>query len=269
LHYPCTVETCEVPLRIQLCGRLAIERGRAVIAEDAFPARQGRRLWAFLVLQRRQPAGRSDVAAAVWGDAMPDAWDDALSVLVSRLRSSLQPLTGPCPEPAIMGGEGRYRLALPPGSVVDLERAMEALHRAEGLMRQRAWGAVVAEAQVATEVAARGFLPGESGDWVEGQRRLLAEARVHALECTVAAELARGHAALAEREAEHLVALAPLREAGHRLLMQALVAGGNPGQAVLAYHRCRRLLRQQVGVAPSVEMEQLYRQLMQRREPPA
>ena len=260
------METCDAPLRIQLCGRLAIERGRAVVGEDAFPARQGRRLWAFLVLHRRQPAGRSDVAAAVWGDAMPDAWDDALSVLVSRLRRSLRPITGPCPEPAIKGGEGRYQLALPPGSLIDLERAMAALHRAEGLMRQAAWGAVVAEAQVTIEIAARGFLNGEGGEWVEGQRRLLAEARVHALECTVVAELARGHAALAEREAEQLVALAPLREAGHRLLMQALVAGGNPGQAVLAYHRCRRLLREQVGVAPSVEMEELYRQLMRRPE---
>jgi DNA-binding SARP family transcriptional activator len=261
------VEICGAPLRIQLCGRLAIERGPAVVGEDALPARQGRRLWAFLVLHRRQPAGRGDVAAAIWGEAMPDAWDDALSVLVSRLRRSLHPIVGHCPEPAIKGGEGRYQLALPPGSAVDLERAMAALHQAEGLMRQAAWGAVVAEAQVAIEIAARGFLNGEGGEWVEGQRRLLAEARVHALECTVVAELARGHAALAEREAEQLVALAPLREAGHRLLMQALAAGGNPGQAVLAYDRCRRLLREQVGVAPSVEMEQLYRQLTRRREP--
>ena len=43
------------------------------------------------------------MAAAVWGEAMPDAWDDALSVLVSRLRRSLRPVTGPCPEPAIKG----------------------------------------------------------------------------------------------------------------------------------------------------------------------
>ena len=261
------METCDALLRIQLCGRLAIERGSTVVGEDAFPARQGRRLWAFLVLQRRQPMGRGDVAAAVWGDAMPDAWDVALSVLVSRLRRSLRTVTGPCPEPAIKGSEGRYQLALPPDSVIDLERAMAALHRAEGLLRQAAWAAVVAEAQVTIEIAARGFLSGEEGEWVVGQRRLLEEARVHALECTVAAELARGHVALAERQAEQLVALAPLREAGHRLLMQALAAGGNPGQAVLAYHRCRRLLGERVGVAPSVELEQLYRQLMRRPEP--
>src|SRR5215207_1264417 len=133
------MESCNVPLRIQLCGRLALERGTVAVGEDAFPARQGRRLWAFLVLHRRQPIGRGDVAAAVWGDAIPDAWDDALSVLVSRLRRSLRPVTVPCPEPAIVGGEARYQLTLPPGSVIDLERAMAALHRAEGLMRDAAW----------------------------------------------------------------------------------------------------------------------------------
>jgi DNA-binding SARP family transcriptional activator len=49
--------------------------------------------------------------------------------------------------------------------------------------------------------------------------------------------------------------------------MQALVAGGNPGQAVIAYQRCHRLLHEQVGVAPSVEMEALHRQLMRQPEP--
>jgi DNA-binding SARP family transcriptional activator len=256
------METCQRPLRIQLCGRLAIERGPVVMREDDFPARQGRRLWAFLVLHRHQPAGRGDVAAAVWGDDIPDAWDDALSVLVSRLRRSLRPVSDECPLPAIQGGEGRYQLALPPGSVVDLERATAALHRAEVLIRQQDWGAALAEARVTTEIAARGFLNGEAGEWVDGQRRLLAEARVHAIECTVAAELARGNAALAEREAEGLVALAPLRESGHRLLMRALAAGGNRGQVVVAYDACRRLLRGQVGVTPSPETEELYRRLI-------
>jgi DNA-binding SARP family transcriptional activator len=256
------METCAAPLWIQLCGRLAIERGTVIVGEDAFPARQGRRLWAYLVLHRRQPAGRSDVAAAVWGDAIPDAWDEALSVLVSRLRRTLRPVMGSCAEPAIRGGEGRYRLSLPAGSAIDLERATAALHRAEVLMGQQSWAAALAEARVTTEIAARGFLNGESGDWVEGQRRLLNEAHVHALECTVRAELERGNVALAEREAERLVALAPLRESGHRLLMQSLVAGGNRGQALLAYRHCQRLLREQVGIGPSGEMEQLYQEIV-------
>lgn len=253
---------CAAVFSIQLCGRLAIERGSIIVDEDAFPARQGRRLWTYLVLNRRQPVGRNDLATAVWGDAVPDAWDEALSALVSRLRRTLRPVTMDCAEPAIRGGEGRYLLSLPPATTIDLERATSALHRAEVLMRQEAWAAALAESRVTTEIAARGLLNGEAGDWVEGQRRLLEEARVHALECTVTAELARGNTALAEREAERLVAIAPLRETGHRLLMQALIAGGNRGQALLTYRQCQRLLREQVGIGPSGEMQQLYEQII-------
>ena len=90
---------------------------------------------------------------------------------------------------------------------------------------------------------------------------MLEEARVHALECTVTAELARGNIALAEREAEQLVALAPLRESGHRLLMQALIAGGNRGQAILAYRRCHQLLHTQFGIAPSAEIIRLFQRI--------
>ena len=56
--------------------------------------------------------------------------------------------------------------------------------------------------QILEAIAARGFLGGEEAPWIEGQRRALADLRLHALECTVEAELLRGNAAIAEREAE-------------------------------------------------------------------
>jgi DNA-binding SARP family transcriptional activator len=208
-------------LRVYVCGRLAVEFGPVVVPEAAFPARQGRRLWAFLVLHRQQPVGRADLAEAVWGDAVPDAWDVGLNALASRLRRSLRPLADPCPRLALRGEEGRYALVVPPDTFVDYERAREALHRADVLMRRGELGAALGEARVATEIAARGFLGGEDGDWVEGQRRLLAEVRRHALEYTVEAELARGHPDTAEREAEFLVSLDLARERSLRLLARA------------------------------------------------
>lgn len=219
-------------LRVYVCGRLAVEHGPVVVPEAAFPARQGRRLWAFLVLHRQQPVGRVDLAEAVWGDTIPDAWDVGLNALVSRLRRSLRPLAASCPRLALRGEEGRYTLVLPADTFVDYERAREALHRADVLMRRGELGAARGEARVATEIAARGFLGGEDGMWVEGQRRLLAEARLHALESTVEAELARRHPETAEREAEFLVSLDPLREGSHRLLARArrdLAERGGPG----------------------------------------
>jgi DNA-binding SARP family transcriptional activator len=245
-------------LRIYVCGRLAVEHGDLLLREAAMPARQGRRLWAFLVLHRRWPIGRDDLAGAVWGDAIPDAWDVSLTVLVSRLRAFLRPVTLRLPGVAIRGDVGRYALTLPADVFVDAERARTGLHAAETALRRGDCETALSESRVAMEIAARGFLGGEEAPWVEGQRRALADLRLHALECTVEAELLRGNPAIAEREAEHLLLLDPLRESGYRLLMRALAAGGNAGQASRVMDDCRRRLRTAGGMTPSLETERVF-----------
>jgi DNA-binding SARP family transcriptional activator len=249
------------PLRLYICGRLAVEIGDLVIGEAAFPARQGRLLWAFLVLHRRWPVARDDLAAAVWGDAVPDTWDVALNVLISRLRAVLRPVADRTPALSIRGEVGRYVLTLPGDVFVDAERARTALHAAETALRGRDCATALSEARVAMEIAARGFLGGEDGPWIEGQRRALADLRIHALECTIEAELLRGNPAIAEREAEHLLILDPLRESGYRLLMRALAAGGNAAQAFRVMEDCRRRLHDAAGLNPSAETESVFRSL--------
>jgi DNA-binding SARP family transcriptional activator len=249
------------PLRIYVCGRLAIEHGEAVLREEAFPARQGRRLWTYLVLHRRWPVGRDELAGAIWGDAIPDAWVVTLSALVSRLRAVLRPLATAAPGLAIRGEVGRYCLTLPPGAVVDHERARAALHAAEIALRGGDDGTALSESLVAMGIAARGFLGGEEAPWIEGERRALVDLLLHALECSVEAELRRGNPADAEREAERLLRLDPLRESGYRLLMRALAAGGNAAQAVRVMETCRRTLRVEGGLVPSAETELVFRQV--------
>jgi DNA-binding SARP family transcriptional activator len=248
-------------LRIYICGRLAVEHGETVLYERDFPARQGRRLWAYLVVHRRKPVGRETLADAVWGDAIPDAWDVALNALISRLRSTLRPLTALEPAFSVQGQIGRYTLTLPTDAFVDLERARTALHTAETVLRQGNSHLASSEARVAMEIAARGFLAGEEAPWIEGQRRSLADLHVHALECTIEAELRRGHAALAEREAEHLVTLDPLRESGYRLWMRSLAASGNAAQACRVMDACRKILHEQAGMTPSPETDHLFRRI--------
>lgn len=233
-------------LRIYLCGQLAIESAETVIPEGAFPARQGRRLWAYLALNRRQPIGRDMVAEAIWGDEAPDAWDVALNALVSRLRRTIRPAAA---EIALVGEAGRYRLLLPATAFVDLERARDALHRAEVSMRRERVGEALAEARVAMEIAARGFLAGEEGAWVEGYRRLLHDIRMHALEHTVEGERRRGRLDAAEREAEHLIAIDPLRESSYRLLADVLAGNGNAGRAARVIEEGNRLLAAEAKVS--------------------
>ena len=50
-----------------------------------------------------------------------------------------------------------------------------------------------------------------------------------------------------------------LRESAHRALVCVHLAEGNVGEAIRQYRLCRRLLREQLGVAPSEQMEALLR----------
>jgi DNA-binding SARP family transcriptional activator len=252
---------CDPPLRVYICGRPAIEAGAVAVREADLPGRQGRRLWVYLALHRRGPVGRDELAEAIWGDDIPDAWDTTLNALVSRLRRALAPLADAAPGLAIRGEPGRYALALPAGSFVDWERARDAIHEADRLVFGGDPGRALAEARVAMEIAARGLLPGEDGPWIEGQRQALREIRLRACERTVAAELARGRPDIAETEARLLLALDPLREASYRWLMQALAAGGNPAQAAAIYAACRRELQERAGMTPSAETERVFREI--------
>jgi hypothetical protein len=175
--------------------------------------------------------GRGDLAEAIWGDDVPDAWETTLNALASRLRRALAPLAEITAPLIIRGEPGRCALTLPGDVFVDWERARDAIHEADRLVFAGVAGAALAEARVAMEIAARGVLPGEGAPWIEGQRQTLREIRLRACERTVEAELARGQPDIAETEARLLLALDPLREASYRWLMRALAAGGNPAQA--------------------------------------
>ena len=93
---------------------------------------------------------------------------------------------------------------------------------------------------------------------------LLTILRLRALECYAATELAIAGAELegAVRASRKLIGLAPLRESGHRYLMQALAAQGNVAEALLVYSQLSESLRDQLGVAPGPATRALYQQLL-------
>src|SRR5207244_7885676 len=97
------------------------------------------------------------------------------------------------------------------------------------------------------------FLTGLEAPWIDEWRRRLDEIRLRGLECFAAASLGLGGPALAQAEerARMLTELAPYRETGHRLLMEALARRGNVAEALRAYERLRVLLREELGITPS------------------
>ena len=242
------------PVRIQLCGALAVERDGQRL-DAVLPGRQGRLLFTYLVVNRHRHVPRDELAEALWREPDPAAIDARLNPLLSKLRRVFGADS--------VDGRSAVRLSIPV-AWVDLEAAAEAIHRAESSVAQEDWARAWGPALTALFVAERDFLPGEDTAWIDEVRHQLTEIRLRALECYAAAGLGLGRTELAAavRAGRQLTRLAPLRESGYRYLMQALAAQDNLAEALGVYAELSDRLRDQLGVAPSPATRQLYQQLL-------
>lgn len=230
---------------MQLCGRLVVDLGGQRV-EDRLPGRQGRLLFAYLVSNRGRALTRDELVAALWSDGR----DSGLAPLLSKLRRVV-PLDG-------------YRVALPQETWVDVEAAAAAVHRAESALTLCDFHAAWGPSQVALFVASRPFLAGEDADWIDAERRALADLHVRALEAYARAGLGIGGTELAAavRAGRQLTALEPYRESGFRLLIEALDREGNRAEAIRVYDELRTRLRDDLGIAPSEQTQAVHRRLL-------
>jgi DNA-binding SARP family transcriptional activator len=240
---------------IQLCGRFFVDIDGSRI-EDTLPGRRGRVLFAYLVLNRGRQSTRDELLMAGWGEDASQGAGNALSVLLSKLRHSVGSDR--------LRGRTEIEVVLPQATFVDVESALEGAHRAESCIAEERWAQAWGPAGIAYHVATRPFLAGLEATWIDEWRRRLEEVRLRGLECFAAAGLGLGGPAVAQAEerARMLTELAPYRETGYRILMEALERRGNVAEALLAYERLRVLLREELGIAPSPTVQAVHRRLL-------
>jgi DNA-binding SARP family transcriptional activator len=224
--------------RIQLCGRLAVTlNGRRV--EGALSGAKGQLCFGYLVLNRLRRIDRDELLTAVYGEEATPDHHPRLSVLLSKLRRVLGA--------EALAGRAQIELVLPAGAFVDVEWA-------------KAWG----PSGVAYHVASRPLLTGHDRLWLDEWRRRLDDVRVRGLECFAAARLGLGGPTLPQAAdcARRLIELAPFRETGHLILMEALERSGNVAEALRVYDRLRLMLRDELGIAPGPAVQAVYRRLL-------
>jgi len=251
-------------LRIYLTGRVTIEGDGPPIDQDEFPGNQGLVAFCRLAVDRTHALGRDELAAALWPDKLPRAWDGALHAIVSKLRLLLA-RAGMDKSEVIGSALGCYQLRLAPDAWIDTETATDAIHEAEGFLAASKWRQAWSEAQVAYHISRRPFLAGEDAPWVEEQRERLRAVFARASECLAEAYMRNGEPQVAVDVAKQLIAAQPFRETGHQMLMRAHAAAGNRAEALWAYERCRKIISAELGVAPSAETTAVYMKVLRSR----
>jgi DNA-binding SARP family transcriptional activator len=226
--------------RVALLDGFALERDRAgvVTAVTGLP-RGAQRLIAHLSLCGRP--GRGAIAGQLWPDVPESHAHGSLRSALWRVQKAV---------PGLVDASGGS-LGLAAGVRVDVHEFTEWAQRV--LDPQATLDAVLAP-----EVGLRGeLLPGWYDDWVLLARERLRQLKLHALE-VLADKLARaGRYSEAVQAAYAAVDTEPLRESAHRAVLRVHLAEGNIAEAVRAYEAFRAILADELGVAPSQQMEAL------------
>src|SRR5919202_3438938 len=237
-------------MQVRLLGALEV-----VDAEGCVVPLSGAKLKtliALLALNAGYVVGTDRLIDAIYGDRLPLRADNALQLLVSKLRQTLK----------LAGGCERAVLTQAPGYVLDLDAEdVDAL----------AFARLVAKARMSVEQGRSeeaSVLLGQAlalwrgpaladfafEDFATGDRVRLEELRLTATEERVEGDLSLGRHVQCTGELEQLVAAHPLRERAWSQLMVALYRCGRQADALRAFQSARRQLGEELGIEPGPEL---------------
>jgi DNA-binding SARP family transcriptional activator len=223
-------------LSLQLLRGFRLERRGAPIALPL----NGQRLVSFLALAEAD-VPRLYLAATLWLD-VPEERSSA------NLRSSLWRV-GQLAEGLLVSTKSHVGLG--PTVRVDLRRTLTLARRLINEVDQRDLPAG-AVGDLSGEL-----LPGWYDDWILMERERLRQLSLHAMESLCARMTLAGRYGEAIEAGLEAVRGEPLRESAHRVLIMVHIAEGNHCEALRQYESYCRLLRTELGMAPSPSLTEL------------
>ena len=232
-----------VRLRLRLLGRFAASTGGASPQLVQISAPRHRVLLAYLAMRPTYAETRERLATLLWSDRPDKQARQSLRQLLLTLRQELEPAGID-----VLRVE-RDRVGLDPALISVDVRELLALAQLDAEQ----------EIERAAETEYGTFLDGVSLDsegfeeWLRGERaRVEAAAAQMFLRCAERHDAA-GRGAPAIRAAERLVALDPLRESAHRLLLRLLARYRGRDAALVHVARLTALLRDELDAGPEPE----------------
>ena len=228
--------------------------------ERELPGRLGRVLLAYLALNHHRAVTRDELIDALWPGGAPGRPGGHAQHAALR-RPPLRRTRPRCAAGASCGS------TLPADAQLDVETAAARVERSRAALGAGDAGAAAAEAEAALDVLERGLLRGFDAPWLgclPARARGRAPRRARAAGESRARRGGGGHAPRSHWASRQIVALAPFRESGYALLMEAQAAQGNPAEALETYERLRRLMRDELGATPSPELRAAHQRLLER-----
>jgi DNA-binding SARP family transcriptional activator len=219
------------------------------------PTRKAQALLAYLALTPGQTHPRDKLTALLWPDASRGAARTALRQTLFLLRRALESVE---PDVVVTTGDG---VTLPSGTV-QTDVAVFEQATAEGTPASLRAAAGLYRGDL---LAGLGATAPPFEDWLMSERERLRELALEALARLLAQQRAAGETAPAVQSARRLLALDPLQEAVHRMLMRLYAQTGRRDAALRQYQDCVEVLRRDLAAEPEADTKALYQEILRQR----
>ncbi len=216
----------------------------AVDGETIHLPRSERRVLASVALRDRA-LPRAALAGQLWPDTTNDRALGRLRTALWRLRRIGRRLVD------VTAGD----VALGPLVAVDVRELIELSHRLSDAPTQ------VDEVRLEKLGAAGELLPDWDDEWLVAERERIRQMRLHALEYLSEQLAQEGRFGRAVEAALTAIADDPLRESARRTLIRVHMAEGNLHDALAQYADYRNVMKDDLGLDPSPQMEALLQDL--------
>lgn len=246
-----------MPLQMEFCllGPLLVRCDGVTL-----PVHRGkeRTVLAALLLDANRIVLVDELAETLWGDTPPPSARVTIQNYVKRLRQAL----GQAGRDRITTQPRGYQITVNPGEL-DVPRFEALLAASRTASRAGCWDAAAAQAAAALALWRDEALADVESDLlIRREVPRLTEMRMQAAAARIDADLHLGRYADVISELRQLIAVSPLWERLHARLMLALYNDGRPAEALAAYQNARRMLVEELGTEPGIELRELHQQIL-------
>ncbi len=230
--------------RIELFGGIRATCGSRVVSH--FESRKAVSLLAYLAYYRDRMHPREVLAEMLWPDEDPVATRDRLRQALAAIRRLLGP-EGVSPGSILLAD--RSEVGLSPDTITtDVKQFVTST---ESAARTDDPSLRLCHLRDAIDLYRGELMPGYYDAWIASERECLAEVMYECLNQAADLLETAGRVSEATEYARLAVRADPLREEGYAALIRLYAADGRVGDALRKYHDLERVLREQLGVAPS------------------
>ena len=220
---------------------------------------QQRATLAVLLLARGRSVPVDEIADALWGERAPTGATSRIRTYVHRLRKLLEARAG---DLVIVSKDRGYAIPLDQVTL-DVVAFESEVREAAACQAAGELEAAAQRLRAALDLWKGTALAGVPGVFADTARLRLRQARLVAVQELAAVELELGRHGDVVQRLTTAVAEEPWQEQLHELLILALYRSGRQAEALAAYDKIRRLLRDELGADPGPGLRDLQQRILQ------